>query len=207
MTRPAWFPDWSGERAVIIASGPSAKDAPLWLTKGRVRVIAINNSWRLAPWADALYACDREWWETGAGDGFKGLKISPAEWPGVHRVGLAGYEGAWSNDMQFDEPGVIGAGAGSGFQALNLAVQFGCRRIALVGFDARVDRGLHWHGAHEGGLKNPMLCTAALWARYLDAAAPALKARGVDVVNCSPVSAVTAYRKASLSDAMALEAA
>lgn len=206
--KPSWFPDWSGEQVVIIGSGPSAQEQPIHLIKGRARVIAINNSWRLAPWADALYACDQAWWQTGAGDEFDGLKISRSEHPGVQKVELARDDsGAWLNEMVFHRPGIIGAGAGSGFQALNLAVQFGARRIALVGLDCRVDQGLHWHGAHGGQLSNPTCVTAALWTKYLDDAAPALEARGVEVVNCSPVSALTAYRHAELADVLARELA
>ncbi len=206
MTRPSWFPDWTGERAVIVASGPSAMDAPLSALKGKARVIATNDSWRLVPWADVLYASDAEWWATGAGDEFAGLKVSRSPWFGVRKVDLAGREGAWSNDLELDQLGVIGAGAGSGFQALNLAAQFGAKRIALVGFDARIDRGLHWHGAHGGGLKNPHEGTARLWADFLDMAAPVLAELGVAVVNCSLVSALSAYPVCALEDFLAMEA-
>lgn len=202
MSRPAWFPDWSGRTAVVLASGPSARDAPIELAQGRAAVIATNESWRLAPWADALYACDGEWWATGAGDGFRGLKVSRSEWPGVKKISLIGSEGSWSNAVEFDRLGYIGAGAGSGFQAMNLAIQFGARRIALVGFDARVDLGVHWHGCHGNGLKNPFSHTAALWVRFMDEAAPDIARRRIEVVNCSPVSAISAFPFVDLADAL-----
>jgi hypothetical protein len=65
--RPDWFPDWHGETAVIVASGPSAAGVNLECAKGKAKFIAINDSWRLVPWADALYAHDHAWWEVWNG--------------------------------------------------------------------------------------------------------------------------------------------
>lgn len=202
---PAWFPDWRGQACVIVASGPSAVSADLAALRGRARFIAINASWRLCPWADALYGSDAEWWRTGAGDGFGGLKISRSDHPGVERVQLRpDGRGGWVDELLFDRPGEIGAGGCGGFQALNLAAQFGANPVRLVGFDARIDEGVHWHGRHGPGLNNPTKATAARWARCLDAAAPVLAARGIDVINHSSASALTGFRKAALPEAVTM---
>jgi hypothetical protein len=74
----------------------------------------------------------------------------------------------------------------------------------LVGFDARVDNGVHWHGKHKR-TGNPTRWTAAAWVANLDAAASALSARGIRVVNCSPVSALTAYEKTGLEEWLGYE--
>lgn len=198
MSRPDWFPDWSGQDCVIVASGPSALAQPIFLARGRCRAISVNHSWRLAPWADVLYASDEAWWEAGFGAAFVGLKVSRSEVAGVNKVGLAATHDGWENRMILDRPGTIGAGGSSGFQALNLAVQFGARRIALVGFDARVDNGTHWHGDHSAGLTNPGAGTAAMWVAHLDRVAATLRAAGVEVTNCSPDSALEGYRKVGL---------
>jgi hypothetical protein len=194
-----WFPDWRGSRALVVASGPSAGEALAGIERRPCPTIAVNNSWRLCPWADVLYAGDAEWWATGLGDEFPGLKISRSAVPGVERVYLQKTGGGLYVNRLLFEPGLLGAGGASGFQALNLAVQFGAADIALVGFDARVDLGAHWHGPHVG-LRNPSALTAKSWARHLDAAAPDLTARGIRVVNCSPISALTAYPKLDLRE-------
>lgn len=199
--KPAWFPDWSGETAVIVASGPSALGVNLLAAKGRARVIAVNNSWGLCPWADLLYACDAEWWRTGAGDGFRGLKVSAAEVAGVERVGLKVEPGGWSRAMVAEPAGVIGAGSSSGFQALNLAVQFGARRVVLVGFDCRVDLGTHWHGDHKAGLRNPKGETADRWRKAFDGVAGQLRGMGVEVLNASVVSRLRGYDKVRFESA------
>lgn len=201
--KPDWFPDWSGESCVIVASGPSAAGQSIADAQGRCRTIVINNSWRLAPWADALYASDVAWWQTGAGDEFEGLKISRGDCAGVRKVSLRPLANSkWFDEFIFEPLGEIGAGGSSGFQALNLAVQFGAKKIALVGFDARVDLGTHWHGDHGGKLHNPQPGTAEIWRACLDRAAGVLADAGVEVVNCSPVSALQAYPKMSLNDAL-----
>lgn len=201
---PTWFPDWRGQRCVIVASGPSAVEQPIDLAHGRVRCVAVNNSWRLAPFADVLYASDASWWRENDHAGFGGLRVSRSDVDGVLRVAIRDKGHPLRDVMHFDTPGVIGAGGCSGFQALNLAVQFGATDIALVGFDARVDNGVHWHGNHER-TGNPTRWTAAIWAANLDAAASALAGRGIRVVNCSPVSALTAYEKMGLEEWLGLD--
>lgn len=85
---------------------------------------------------------------------------------------------------------------------LNLAVQFGARRVVLVGFDLNVDAGIHWHGPHPARMNNPTPGLLAKWARILDAQAPRLAALGVEVLNASLVSALAAYRKVTLEEAL-----
>jgi hypothetical protein len=199
--KPAWFPNWREDRCLIVASGPSAALQPVTSARGHCRVIAINNSWRLAPWADALYASDGEWWRAGGGDEFTGLKVSRSDHAGVRQVRLRAEPGGrWCNRILTDHAGEVGAGGSSCFQALNLAVQFGARCIALVGCDGRVDLGNHWHPDHAGELRNPHQATADLWVRSFDDAAEELGSLGVEVTNCSPVSALTKFKKASLAD-------
>lgn len=94
-----------------------------------------------------------------------------------------------------DKPGTLGWGGNSGFHAINLAAQFGVTDIALTGFDMRTDRGTHWHGNHPRGLNNPTAKNAERWRKAIDAMAPDLAVLGIRVVNCSEISALTAYSK------------
>jgi hypothetical protein len=199
--RPVGWPDWRGQSVVLVASGPSARDAGIDRARGRARVLCINNSYKLAPWGDALYACDEKWWQAHpeALD-FQGLKFGHAEGfkhPDVLPVGID----TVSNQL-LATPGRVGGGGNGGFQALNLALQCGARRIALVGYDMCLDRGTHWHGRHEQGLNNPGPGNIRRWRQILDAQAPTLDAAGVQVFNCSPVSALEAYPKCTLEQAL-----
>lgn len=200
------WPDWRGEIAVIVATGPSAGTAPLEVTKGAARVIAIKQSWRLCPWADVLYGIDRGWWIATRGmREFRGLRVSPS--PSACNVfGLGRVRLKSRAEILTAEPGVIGCGlkhggGHSGFQAINLAIQFGARRIALVGFDMTLAGGAHWHDDYRGQ-SPPEAGRVRRWREEFDACAPQFVALGVDVINCSPQSVLTAYRKMSLQEAM-----
>lgn len=104
------------------------------------------------------------------------------------------------------KPGTLGSGStlggNSGFQALNLALQLGCRDLILVGFDMHVRNGEHWHGRHPRGLNNPTAETTERWRVALDSQADFLKGLGARVINASPSSALTAYPKMTLTEAL-----
>lgn len=197
--RPAWLPDWSGETAAIIASGPSAQGQPLHLLAS-CRVVVINDSWKLYPAADLLYGCDANWWRLKGPPNFAGLKVTQ-DVSAARRFGLQHAPLKHVHTLS-PEPGVIGSGGNSGFQALNLVVETGVRRILLVGFDMHLAAGSHWHGDHAAPLNNPRLKTVALWRDRLDAIAPQLAERGVEVLNATPGSALNAYPRIDLAAAV-----
>lgn len=109
------------------------------------------------------------------------------------------------DQLLVDAPGIVGDGGNSGFQAVNLAVQFAPRAIALVGFDCRLDRGVHWHGRHPPGTGNPLESNMRRWRGALDGVAATFKALRIRVVNCSAVSTLTAYPKMPLADMLAMK--
>lgn len=203
---PAWWPAWRGETCAIVAGGPSAKDHDFdLLRKSGAKVIAINNAHQLVPWADMLFACDLAWWKRyGPGLEFKGLRLSTdkhsckASW-GVQQVNLD----RPSDNLNLIHYNTVGWGGNSGFQALNLAVQFGCSKIILIGYDMTTVNGLHWHGRHPQGMNNPTEQNVKRWRRAVDAAADDLEPLGIEVINCSRLSALTRYPKMTLQEALA----
>ena len=104
--------------------------------------------------------------------------------------------------MAFDRFGEIGSGGNSGFQAVNLAAQAGASRIVLVGFDYSLARGVHWHGPHPAGMNNPSERNCDRWRGDMDAAAPLLASLGIEVLNASPYSSLTAFEKRPLWDCL-----
>lgn len=199
------WPDWTGEVAVIVASGPSAADVSLGVAKGRARFLAVKDGWRLCPWADALYACDHHWWEAHRGVlEFHGRRMAydrrtVEKWRGC---GFLKVEiDRHIQGIRFEEVGRVGWGGNSGFHAVNLAAQFGARALILVGFDMRVDRGRHFFGEHPYS-KSPSEGNVLRWAKHLDKQAAALSARGIATINCSPVSALTAFPRMTFEEAI-----
>lgn len=204
------WPNWRGETAVIVAGGASAAKAKLDIAKGRAKVVAINESWRLCPWADVLYGCDGGWWKIRNGvPEFNGIKISYDQaaclaYPGLRKVNLR----ERCCELLLDPPGVISdggskkpdeVGGNSGWQAVNLITQWGVSRIALVGFDMA---GEHWHGRHPAGLGNPSEKLFKVWRKGFDEAAPRFAELGITVLNCSLISTISAYPKVSLLEAL-----
>lgn len=82
-------------------------------------------------------------------------------------------------------------------------MQFGCRNIVLVGYDMHDRDGIHWHGKHDGNLRNPTRTSLARWRGVIDAQAEPLGRMGVRVLNASPNSALTAYPKMTFTEALA----
>lgn len=204
--RPAWYPDWTGQTCVIVASGPSAKSVDLSFAKNKAKFIVINTSWELAPWADVLYACDVGWWREHNGKNsnwrnFVGMKVTQDELArqefDIHRVICERHH----ENLVLDRPGQVGWGGNSGFHCINLSLQWGVKKIILVGYDMQLDNGSHWHGDHKG-LNNPTKPNVDRWRKTIDANAQTIQDLGVRVFNCSPVSALKRYPKTTIEEAL-----
>jgi len=159
-------------------------------------VIAINDSYRLAPWADVLYACDGKWWywhyEKGA-KGFAGLKYSIDPVARRHR-GVQILQKTGETGLELKPTG-LKAGRNSGYQAINLAVHLGARRVILLGYDMRGD---HWFGQHPDKSRPPFVICLA---RFQTLVEPLAKA-GVEVINCSAKTALTCFPRMPLAEAL-----
>lgn len=91
-----------------------------------------------------------------------------------------------------EDPGAVHTG-NSGFGALGLAYLMRARRVVLLGIDGRGHR--RWDGTENQSLDHlPDLFAGAV---------EQLKARGVEVVNGCPTSAVTCFPKMSAEEALA----
>lgn len=200
------WPDWTGETVAIIASGPSVQKEDVELLKGRMRVLAIKRCVELAPWADAVYGCDLPWWRSVQGlPDFEGVKLAYApkacDEYGAKQVLIP--NAADSDSLLFGAIGTVGGGGNSGFQALNLAVQFGAKRILLLGFDCRAENRVHWYGRNNWtGCANPHEGVFKRWRRAFDQGAEQLKARGVEVLNASQYTALKRFPKVTVADAL-----
>jgi hypothetical protein len=200
------WPDWTGQAVAIIASGPSAKKSNVGLLRGRMPVVAIKKSVELAPWADVVYGFDHHWWRDVRGlMNFKGMKMAYdrhvcGDEYEIRKIEIPDVNG---NKLLFDKIGTVGAAGNSGFQALNLTVQFGAARILLVGFDMHGRGGEHWYGRNGWAFaSNPTEDNYRRWRAAFDGAATDLAAMGVEVVNTSPVSDLKGFKRMSVEQAL-----
>ncbi|MES2634021.1 MAG: hypothetical protein V4669_13690 [Pseudomonadota bacterium] len=221
-------PLWKGLTAVIIGGGPSLTKHQLKLTyearaTSEIRVIAVNDAFLVAPWSDVCHAADARWhrWMS-AGIDKPGLGLTAndvrAAWArfegqksGIHFPGNEGIDdavhmlrnrdgGSHGTGLSLDPLRLV-TGRNSGFQSLNLAVLAGAKRIVLIGFDGAPDaQGKeHFHGGH------PRPTPPAVYPMYRQAMNEARKAlldAGVTVLNASPGSAIDAFPKVELAEAL-----
>lgn len=169
-------------------------------------VLALKKNIELAPWADAVYGCDGPWWDSVQGlRDFGGLKMAYdsnacARW-GLQQILIPDH--AKSNRLLFGETGTVGGGGNSAFQALNLAVQFGAKRIVLVGVDCQNRSGAHWYGRNVArGMNNAGESSFRRWRAAFDGVADQMDERGIELINASQLSDVRAYPRRSVADAL-----
>lgn len=165
-----------------------------------VRSIAINNSWKLAPQADCLYAADTRWWrspESPKPEEFLGERVhcTHAEHPITHAIAPDRVPSA-----EYVAPHPIANGSNSALQAAWREMALGARKIVLFGVDLRDDELTHWHGLHEHLMPNP---TKAKFSRdraawLLFAAAPGRP----EVINCSARSSLECFPKMTTEEAL-----
>jgi hypothetical protein len=100
-----------------------------------------------------------------------------------------------------EAPTGLRTGKNSGYQAINLAYHLGAARVVLVGYDMRPDaKGRHhWFGSHPYPTLDPPY-PALL--EYFGTIAGPLAARGVEVLNATPDSALSCFRRATLEEAL-----
>lgn len=190
-----------GGTVVCLGGGPSLHAEDIDACRHRATVIAVNDAWRLAPWAAALIASDAAWWAHHQGvPGFSGLKYcvepSAARWPGVQVLRNTGDDG-----LERDPTG-LRTGRNTGAAAVNLAVHFGAARVLLLGYDmeAADEAHSHWFGAHKAPLRggSPYALFREMFAKMVEP----LQAAGVEVINCSRHTALTCFPRQPLAEAL-----
>lgn len=222
------LPGWAGRTVVILGGGPSLTLEQVEIAcgarqEGGCSVVAVNDAYLVAPWADALYAADSHWWRDHAAGIAKPAISLTAEQVHERFNAFAGVRcsiqnsGANITDERVhivrnlthprhgnalsDDPQYLATGRNSCYQALNLAILAGAKTVILLGCDGRpaADGRTHFSGGHRRPTPE---AAYAEYRRAWSEAVPAIKAAGVRVLNCSPNSAVDAFPKMALEDAL-----
>lgn len=148
--------------------------------EGRCKAVAVSNAYQLAPWADAMVANDMKWWrQHPEALKFAGRKFCGSDLKGTEKL---------------PPIPMFPVGTNSGLQGMRVALMLGAKRIILLGLDMK---GTHYFGKHPSPLKNSspadfqrMLVQFQRWKS------------GAEVINCSPGSALTCFRTATLADVL-----
>lgn len=191
-------PIWPGTVA-IVATGASLVKEDVDHLRTRCRVIAVNDAYKLAPWADILYASDPEWWEHHQGvKEFPGLRITRDRNGGdaaAAKWGLLAMKINHNGRGFSADPAVLHSGNNSGFQGMNLARLMGGTRLLLLGFDMKGQT--HFFGDHPT-IKLKRKHNYPLWLRRFDE----ILVDGFEVINCTPGSAIERFKRLTVREAL-----
>jgi hypothetical protein len=135
-----------------------------------------------------LFAIDAKWWERYLPEvraDFPGALFSTNDFPGQRITRLNKPYRAFGN---------------SGAGAIALAVKAGASRVILLGYDCQKTGGqVHHHGDHPQGLGNAG--SMPQWPEKFARLAASLP-EGVEVINCSRETALTAFPRGELESAL-----
>jgi hypothetical protein len=161
----------------------------------------------------AMYFCDAKWWQQSMAANrrskdnsysfhdaiYKGwwwtVSQDFADHPQVNMLRLTGQQGLEP------EPTGLRTGSNSGYQAINLAVHLGAKKIVLLGYDMKQARGRNnWHDEPRPHASQDVYEQSMLphFASLVDP----LRELGVEVINATPDSALECFPKATLAEAL-----
>lgn len=157
----------------VLAPGPSMSQELADRVRGE-NVVAVNNAYQLAPWAAALVANDRKWWdEHPESKQFAGRKFCTKTISGISRHHGKGVRGD----------------ANSGMLGIDVALEvFKATEILLLGFDFQ---GTHFFGRYTNGCSNTTTSSRNKHQRQMKAWR--MLHPKVKVVNLTPGSALKAF--------------
>jgi hypothetical protein len=176
------------EVVAILASGPSMSfEVVERVRAAKLRTFVINDTFRLMPDADALFASDWAWWN---------VNTDALEFHGEKYVS----EDAQIPGVKYVPPEPPRAGGNSALRAAQFCKAQGTKKILLFGVDLNDDQLIHWHGDHPKTLHSPTTATfkraRAAWQVFAN------NLQGLEVVNCNLESSLTCFPKRSLEEVL-----
>lgn len=180
--------------AVVLASGPSLTQPQIdaALRSGHF-TIAVNGTYAKALTASALYAGDFLFWKVYMADIARCFRgglwtqdhMASERWPKVKRVRATNRDGLGRDCIHLN--------GNSGFQAINLAFLWGYEKIILLGFDMKLGPAGERH--HHADHPHPMVQNQVFfeWLHKSEKLARELRSEGIEVINCTPDSAMHCF--------------
>lgn len=177
-----------GKTLVVCASGPSLRAAQVQLAvDAGVGVIACSDAVRITgDRAIALVAADAAWWKAHAE--FRLIDIP--KW-----TAAPSWQGLSDCIERVDN---APSGVNSALLGCIVAVNYGATRILLLGVDLH-SPGDHFFGLHPESLRASTAQRFEVFKKQFSQFSP----RGVEIVNCSPGSALSAYPRGDIAALLA----
>lgn len=205
-----WAPQplWRGETCFLLGGGPSLDRATVNRVRGHGRVMAINSSCMLAPWADALFFTDNSWFEPRRGivEAWTGLVLTLSRHAKAalpDRIKRLEIE-TWGPEFPPMGSPTIRQGRSSGHTAISIAIALGAGTVVLLGYDMQEVGGRsHHHDEYRN--TETGLYAADFVPAFAGWHVAALRV-GVEVLNATPGSALREFPMTTI-DALLEEAA
>jgi hypothetical protein len=193
--------EWQGKTAVIVGGGESLTQQQVDYCRDRAKIIAVNNAYLRAPFADISYFCDDRWykWHKNKPEfiAFKGIKVTLENPKVIEQDRRIRFLQNMGRDGLSDFNHGVMTGKNGGYQAIGLAVHLGVKKIILIGFDMKPG---HWHEPHpiptiDSVYKDQMLpCFETL--------KKPLAMKKIELINATPGSALTIFPMMDLEKAL-----
>jgi len=219
-------PIFEDEIGVLIATGPSLTDEQLAYIKekhdaGKCKVFTINNVYQRVPWTDVHLSCDFPWWRWYGerSDELRALTCPKYTWhPDLaDRFNIDYIKGAIKDGLS-EDPSIVHINHGSSPMTVNLALHYGIKKLVLIGHDMRYAKDYnpkardpgstprHYFSEYPGPLQHwPSVLVGKSKPGVLDGLIqtygkmiPQLNKLGMEVVNCTPDSALDVFRMSTL---------
>lgn len=220
------FKNYSKYIGVIVGTGPSVTEEQLNLVKkarkeDKCRIITMNNSYQAID-PDIHFACNYQWWDHyfQKDPKLKELRNTVDMWTWnkdtAKKYKINHVPGKWEDGLSTD-PNWIHYGHGSGYESLGVAYNYKFHTILLLGYDMKFPKGYngkkkqaggkrhyfgeypktlqHWSVSPKSVDKNGVLIGLIRMYETIDCSK-----LGVNIVNCSPGSALECFPKKKLEE-------
>lgn len=197
-------------KSVLSGASPMSVYSPYFKSIHDKHVIGINVAYMIGDWIDMVFF--------GDGGFFLKHKADLAKFPGLKVTCHAGANGdKWVKFLARDgrkprgissAPNLVSWNSNSGAAAISVAAWSGAKRIILLGFDMSLseDNRQHFHNAYGRGvidIKDQRRLRKLPFEKHLrgfsDIANDA-RAMGVEIINASPNSSITQFRKVTVKE-------
>lgn len=217
---------FEGETVVIVATGPSISKEQIFQVKlsksiRGTKVITVNNAYQIAKFTDIQIACNDNWWEYYLKNDPLLKKLNADCWTRYKHIaqehGIDYIDSIVKDGLSTDQS-MIHINKGSGPMAINFATLYGFKKIILIGHDMKFAKDYsgrekkvgstprHYFGEYPKSMQhfpqsqnsvNKNGVIIGLIDAY-EKMVNDLINMNVDVVNCTPNSALNCFRKSTL---------
>jgi hypothetical protein len=199
------LPLWDDRTVFIVGGGPSLRGFDFKRLWDAGHVVCVNQSMLDIDFCDAAVSMDHKFVSSN-----QDRLAKVAERCDLYLVYFANsgprVPGAIylieepTSGLSLDPSRVRTAGT-SGHAALNVATLKGAKKIVLLGFDYGAVNGKHhYHDAYSW--HKPEEQNWPQWAKFFDQSKTQCDELGIEVVNASPESTITAFPRMSIEEAM-----